>query len=254
METRDNILRELKELAPTLAALEKKNFYTVPEGYFVNFKSEMLEQIKPGAVKQELKEIAPALLKVQGKSSVEVPVGYFTSFSANMLQKIRASEAAEELQAVAPTLATLQKENTMQVPANYFATFPAQMMKQITAAEKAKAGSAMPEWMQRVNIILENISAVVFKPRYSAAFAGMAAVLIMAVMLTWKVDEQCSDLDCKMAQLTDKELSDYLFMNTDGYQEEIFEAAPVKSDENIQVYKEAFKNISDEDLNYALLD
>jgi hypothetical protein len=38
METRDKILSELKEVAPTLSSLQKKDFFTAPAGYFDVFR------------------------------------------------------------------------------------------------------------------------------------------------------------------------------------------------------------------------
>ena len=48
MKQGNNILKELNELGSTLAGINTQNVYTVPDGYFENFKSET-EQKKPGA-------------------------------------------------------------------------------------------------------------------------------------------------------------------------------------------------------------
>ena len=256
METRENILKELNELAPTLAKMEKKNFYSVPENYFLNFKSEMLGQVKLSGVKQELKTIASALLNIEDRNTVKVPVGYFDSFSSGLIKKIRANEIVAELNVVAPTLSTLGKENRLEVPANYFSAFPQQMMKRIAVEQKAKEATAMPKWMEALNNILENISAVVFKPKYSFAFAGMASIVIVAGMFFAKVEQQCNDLDCKMAKLSNEEINSYLDSNTDNYQEEIFELnqeADLPSTDN-NVFKNELNNATDEELNNAILD
>jgi len=239
-----------------LSKIEKKNFYSVPENYFLNFKSEMLEQVKLSGVKQELKTVAPELLKVEKRSTVEVPIGYFNSFSGDLMKKIRANEVAAELKEIAPTLSEAEKVNRVEVPANYFNAFPQQMMKRIAAEEKTKQVAITPKWFESLNNALENIAAVIFKPKYSFAFAGMTTMLIVGVMFFMKVEEQCADLDCKMAALSNEELNTYLDSNMDESSEEVFE---LNADVNLpstdnNAMNNTFNNLSDEELNKALLD
>lgn len=255
METRENILKELQEIAPMLSKMEKKNFYSVPENYFLNFKNGILEQVKLSGVKQELKTVAPELLKVERRSTVEVPTGYFNSFSTDLMKKIRAEEVAAELREIAPALSEAEKINLLEVPANYFNAFPQQMMKRIASEQKAKEVSS-PQWFEALNNVLENITAVIFKPKYSFAFAGMTTMIIVGVMFFMKVEEQCADLDCKMAALSNEELNTYLDSNIDESSEEIFElnadVSLLSTDNN--TVSNTFNNLSDEELNKALLD
>ena len=46
MENRNDILNELKELSPTLAAIEKVNVFTVPDGYFERVSADILVGIE----------------------------------------------------------------------------------------------------------------------------------------------------------------------------------------------------------------
>lgn len=251
METRDNILKELQDIAPRLASLEKKNHFTVPDGYFLNFRNTMLQQVTQE--NQELSSVAPSLLSIEKKNTAEVPAGYFNTFSAGLMKKIRANEIADELSAIAPTLSATQKKNTLQVPANYFAQFPQQMMQRIAQQQKA-AEPAMPEWMQAINVVLERITTVVFKPKYSFAFAGTATILIMAVMMFVQVQQQCADVDCKMAALTDDELNAFLDTRiAEG--DEVFEvnaAEDLESTENN--LRDALNMLSNEELSIESLD
>lgn len=252
METRENILKELQEIAPMLSKMERKNFYSVPENYFLNFKSEILEQVKLNEVNQELKTVAPELLKVEKRSTVEVPTGYFHSFSTDLMKKIRANEVATELKTIAPTLSEAEKVNRLEIPANYFNAFPQQMLKRVAVEQKEI--SAVPKWMDALNNVLENISAVVFKPKYSFAFAGMASIVIVVGMFFTTVEKQCNDLDCKMAKLSDEELNMYLDNGANTYQEEIFEADFSDKQNSEQVIKNVLNDVTDEELNNAILD
>ena len=84
METRDDILRELKEIAPELSKLEKNNFGEVPADYFTLFSGTLLKKIR----EQELAKIAPTLAKQKTENTLEVPANYFNSFPGQMLKKI----------------------------------------------------------------------------------------------------------------------------------------------------------------------
>lgn len=249
MKPSETIVTELKEIAPMLSKLEKRNFYSVPENYFVNFKSEMLKQVKLSGVEQELKSIAPALLKVKMQSAVEVPYNYFNSFSSDLMKKIRANEVAVELKEIAPTLSEAGKINHLEVPTNYFNAFPEQMMKRIVVEHNTKEVSATQRWLEALNNVIENISVVVFRPKYSFAFAGVASILIVASMLFTQVQEQCADVDCKMAMLSNEELNTYLDSGTD---EEIFETEFNTKQTSEQAIENVLSNVSDEELNNAL--
>jgi hypothetical protein len=168
------------------------------------------------------------------------------------MKKIRANEVASELKEIAPTLSAFEKINQLEVPANYFSVFPQQMMKRIALEQKGI--STMPKWMDALNNVLENISAVVFKPKYSFAFAGMASIVIVVGMFFTTVEKQCTDLDCKMAKLSDEELNTYFDNGANTYQEEIFEADFADRQNSEQVIKNVLNEVSDEELNNAMLD
>ncbi len=250
MKSNETILKELQEIAPMLSQLEKKNFYAVPENYSVNFKNEILEQVKLSGVIQELKTITPELSKVKMQTMAEVPANYFNSFSGNLMKKIHANEVAAELKEIAPTLSEAGKINHLEVPTNYLNVFPEQMMKRIVAEHNTKEVSATQRWLEALNNVLENISVVVFKPKYSFAFAGAASILIVASMLFTQVQEQCADVDCKMAMLSNEELNTYLDNGTD---EEIFETEFNTKQTSEQAIENVLSNVSDEELNNALL-
>jgi len=257
MKPREEILKELKELAPKLASLEKVNTVSVPENYFTNFKSEMIERVKLGGVTDELKTISPELAKIEKRNTVKVPVGYFTSLPNDLLEQIRKEEVMVELKQFAPALSQMEKENAFEVSANYFKGFPQQMMRTIAVQEKSKVKAVAPAWFSGLNNAIENLAQLIFKPKYSLAFAGTVATVIIGVMLFAKV-EQANDLDSKLASLTDEEINTYLDNNADTYNDEIFEttdetntATPTKT---IQFENEMLKDVSDADLNNAILD
>lgn len=255
METREEILKELKEIAPKLSAIEKRNNYSVPENYFVDFNATIVELVRPQTVAEELKTLAPGLARLESKTVHEVPSGFFEKFSLQMLRKVQQEELAE----TAPALASLQKVNTQQVPTAYFSTFPKQMMQRIAAEQKGAAVSVAPAWLLKVNAAVEDVIAIFFRPKYTVAFAGIASMLVIGVMFFAEVEKQCSDLDCKMAQLTNEELDAYLAVNDDFYSDEIFELNDSENQQSVtttadEAFSKAMNSLTDEELNNAILD
>ena len=258
METREDILKELREIAPHLSSLQKVNAYSVPEGYFLNFKNIMLEQVKPVDVKQELGALAPSLLNVQKPLNAELPAAYFIDFKSRLLDKVRADEVAKELAVIAPRLSVLEKVNTLQAPANYFNAFPDRVLADIHA-HRIAAVTDTRSWIDSVNELLDVVIRAVFKPKYAVAFAGVATTVIMAVFMFVKV-QQCDDLECKFAQLSNEEINNYLDNKSDAYSDEVFEmnlenkglnAAHMNS---VHAYKEALNDVDDAALNEAITD
>ena len=258
MKNRDEILTELCEIAPKLAGMEKKNPFTAPDGYFLNFKNSVLEQVRMNTAIDELHEIAPVLAKVAKTNNVEIPSNYFSAFSGGLIQKIRAAEVANELSVLAPELSKLEKTNVVEAPANYFSAFPQQMLKHIHAEEKAAAISSSPKWIGALNNALDGIANVIFKPKYSMAFAGIASVLIVGFMLFNKV-EQPVDLNGQLAQVSNEELNTYFIAHSDELYNDILDVTPadantlnqINSDGNME---QMLMDVSDEELSKSILD
>jgi hypothetical protein len=259
METREDILKELREIAPQLASLEKVNAYQLPDSYFANFNNKMLDQVRPVDVKQELLALAPTLLKLQKPANPDVPAAYFTGFSTKLIQQVRAHEVAKELASVAPSLSALNKINTLEAPAGYFSSFADRIWGDVVAqSQPQKADSA--KWLEGLNVFLDGVVNAVFKPKYSFAFAGMATTIILGVLMFVKV-QQCDDLDCKFAQLSTEDINSYLDQKSDAYADEVFEmnldTKGVNENVNynsLHPYKEALKNVDDAALNEAIAD
>jgi len=261
MESRDEILKELMEIAPKLSTLNKINTFSVPEGYFAAFKNAMHEQIKTVDAKQELTELAPQLAQLNKAKQEEIPTAYFKGFSANVLNKIRLNEVAEELAEVAPLLGSLPKVNVYQAPANYFNTLPQQMANAVTAQTKVVQQPIMPKWLVSINMVLESIVNVVFKPRYSMVFASVVTILIVGVMMFTKTEQTTLDLNKQFASLTNEDLDAYFSAHPDEFSKSILDVSTddskllkrsAKGDLSFDSY--AIKGVSDDELYNAILD
>ena len=128
MESRIDILKELKELSPVIAGMEKVNVFTVPSGYFERLGDDILVTINEGR--------SNLLSNITTPSSIQVPEGYFESLADNILNKIKEQESAlEELCSLSPMLHSIQNENVFTVPQDYFELLSGAVLNKIKTAE-----------------------------------------------------------------------------------------------------------------------
>lgn len=172
-------------------------------------------------IQKELKEIAPALSDLRKPVCDTVPEGYFLQFKLSILDLVNEESVTQELKQMAPALAGLQKATTLEVPQVYFSNFSNHMLD-IVKAQDAVETKQQNDWIYKLNQWMEQQLSYIFQPRYTLAFAGSISVVLIAVMLSIKI-QQCSDLDCKFASLTSAELDAYITSNSDEFTTQKFE-------------------------------
>jgi hypothetical protein len=130
MEISNNILNELKELSPIVAAIQKVNVFTVPNGYFERLEEDILMGVREGG--------NSLLNPVTTPSPLQVPQGYFDSLADNIFNKIKVGEsAAAELKTISPTLYNIQNKNVFTVPQGYFKSLHSVIVNNINKEETA---------------------------------------------------------------------------------------------------------------------
>ncbi len=75
MENSNSILHEIQEISPLIAAIEKRNVFTVPDGYFDTFHDVILDKIKPRPAK---------LVSLKRKTSVVIKYAVAAAFTGIM--------------------------------------------------------------------------------------------------------------------------------------------------------------------------
>lgn len=238
METRNDILNELKALSPVLAAMEKVNVFTlpagyfeylgadimlgietenglnhtipvadVPVGYFETLSNSILSKIK--AQETESNDLSPELKSIAGKNVYEVPQGYFDSLSESVLVKIKAAnveDGATEIRALSPMLYSIQNENVFTVPQGYFESLSADVLSKVKPQAKV--------------VTMKSISRNIFKYAVAAAFTGMMALGVFKftgsssekIELPGYVKEglKVQDVDQELATISDADIVKYL--------------------------------------------
>jgi hypothetical protein len=122
MNSIDNILKELEELSPTLAAVPRLNVFSVPEGYFDNLRGELI-----------LKVYTADDNEFQQKMSASVPEGYFDNLAGNILARIKSLEVedgvSEETSAISAVVGKIGNKNLFQAPVGYFENLTANILE-----------------------------------------------------------------------------------------------------------------------------
>jgi hypothetical protein len=127
MGTSTEIYEELSSISSILATINKKNIFSVPEGYFEILSIDVLKKINIGSAERE-------------KSKLSVPPGYFEYLSSSVLNQIKSLNegASKELRHLSPMLYSIQNENVFKVPSGYFKSLPEEILHKIITKPEAK--------------------------------------------------------------------------------------------------------------------
>jgi len=198
MENSNSILHEIQEISPLIAAIEKKNVFTVPDGYFDWVSENVITAIKyDDAV-------------VFNNQSGHIPQGYFDGLADSIMTRIKAGEnesSDDELRILSPMLYSVQNENVFMVPEGYFDTLHDVILDKIKP-RPAKLVS------------LKRKTSVVIKYSVAAAFTGVMALGVFRFTETrgkadplpdYVVDGlKIKDVDQELSKLSDAAIIQYL--------------------------------------------
>jgi hypothetical protein len=239
MESTNDILNELKELSPVLAAIEKLNVFTVPEGYFErlsddivagigyergvadiasstdkavdvpqryfeNLAETILARVKGESASDELRSVSPMLYSIQNENVFDVPQGYFDDLSDTILAKVKSENAADELKTLSPMLYSIQNENVLEVPLGYFEGLSEEILNKVKPQEKQV-------------IVMKRRTTTFFKYAVAAAFTGVMALGVFKFTespvkngFPDYVGMQEKDVDKELSEISDEEIIKYL--------------------------------------------
>lgn len=205
MESRIDILNELQELSPAVAAIEKINVFKVPDGYFEHLSTDIMTGIET--------ENGTAGQIFSNYSFSEAPEGYFESFADHVLSKIRSlttEDATAELRALSPMLYSVQNENVFEVPKEYFEKLSDNVLDKVRPKH------------QKV-IVMRKRSLTFFKYAVAAAFTGVMALGVFKFTSTSKgtaelpdyvkVGLNIKDVDQALAKISEADIVNYLEAN-----------------------------------------
>jgi len=112
--------------APTLAAMEKRNPFFVPDGYFENCDESVFSSIFIDGLKQKTNE-----------NSFDVPQHYFEELTERIETRIALTEM-------------VKAKNTFTVPENYFDTLQSRITNRIAESEPKKEVKVVSLWKRNL--------------------------------------------------------------------------------------------------------
>lgn len=240
MESTNDILNELKDLSPVLAAMEKVNVFTVPEGYFErlsgdivagigyekgitatissdvrttdvpdgyfeNLAETILAKVKGENAADELRTLSPMLYSIQHENVFDVPQGYFEGLSEAILSKVKNENAADELRTLSPVLYSIQNENVFEVPQGYFEGLGEEVLNKVQPQPKV--------------VVMKRRTTTFFKYAVAAAFTGVMALGVFKFTNPSVKDKlpdyvsaglKIEDVDQELSKLSDDAIVKYL--------------------------------------------
>lgn len=115
MKNSEAILNELKAMSPLLAGIEKINVFSVPDGYFNELHSRIVNFV--------LLNKTSAVGNITSRNMQNVPQNYFEALSDSILAKVKAAypeTKEEQFEDLSPQLQSLKGKNVLTVPQGYF--------------------------------------------------------------------------------------------------------------------------------------
>lgn len=207
----------MREIAPTLAKLNKTNFYEVSGGYFEESSAkiaEMVDDIQTHAI-----NLPPVLASIEKTESYQVPHGYFTSFGDQIAARIHATEVAEELINISQVLSALQKKESYTVPVNYFSVFPLMAVK-LATKDAEEHDSPIEHEIGRWSLIFERVWGLMSRPAYTFSMACMLAmVVVIGVVFSHSTLTPEEKIFAQMQQIPESELQMYMGKHRDDFDE-----------------------------------
>ena len=208
METRIDILNELKEFSPLIAGMEKLNVFTVPNGYFEGLSGHIMKALNG--------EETGVLNDLPKQNSFEVPAGYFDNLADTILARIRSQQnenASNELRTLSPMLYSVQNENVFEVPKGYFANLSDEILSKVQPAKV---------------VVMRRRSSSFMRYAVAAAFTGMMALGVFKFTDTTKnnVDPSVAEgqiiarenkFDEELAKISDGDIVKYLQANGENF-------------------------------------
>ncbi len=241
MKPVNDIMREMEQLSPTIAAIGNGNVYAVPSGYFDNFTETVLAQLN-----------AEQILYKNISTPFAIPAGYFEGFAANLITKIKAQEnkdlgELDELSSIAPLLNTISKENVYTVPANYFQNFVPLINAQTAAPARVVKMQHSRRWFMYAAAVITGLLAVgafLFENKNTKSNIIIEKVNAYAQFSKMNISENIS-------KLSDAELASYLSQPAADYEDDdSTEIVPVGNDTNM--VQDFITTSSDEELQQYL--
>ena len=195
------ISEELKSICPLLSGIEKRNIFSVPEGYFDTLTIDVLRRIN-----------------IYSTNELSVPEGYFENLSTNILHKIKflQNDPAQELRSLSPMLYSVQNENVFEVPAGYFQNLADDILTKVTGPQTKVIAIKRRDsiWKYAAAAVLTGViglsSLMMFNTSRQSAVSKANDLSVSTAIATASQFKNAQQINEGIASLSDEEIIKYL--------------------------------------------
>ncbi|MBL7763791.1 MAG: hypothetical protein JNL23_10240 [Chitinophagaceae bacterium] len=241
-----DIIQELNELNSSLSQPIPEVVYTVPEGYFDGFATQVLNRIKAinaSNASEELSYLSPMLSELSKKLPYTAPQGYFDGLADSVLNNKNVPEdfqsVDEELESLSPLLSGIGKTVPFSVPQGYFENFQVDVApagKQQAKVIPMHTGGGSRKWL-----------------RYAAA-AVVIGVITLSGVLFFRGNKPASTttpyeiVKKEVKEISTNDINKFIETTDEENAQDQATTASIQSNE----IKELMKDISEKDIQKFL--
>jgi hypothetical protein len=121
----------------------------VPQGYFDNLASSILDRIKSTETSsEEIQTLSPLLFDLQKRQVFTVPTNYFESLPGLIIEKIDSPFIVTTSNEISLLLQELQKKNVFELPEGYFNGLADTIVKKVQQPVNARVVSMRSTWIR----------------------------------------------------------------------------------------------------------
>lgn len=204
MKSSKEIFDELNNFSSLLAGIEKKNIFSVPEGYFNLLAIDILKKINTNSFKPD---------------KLTVPEGYFENLSSSVLKKIRSlnDDPEQELKTLSPMLYSIQNENIFEVPSGYFRNLQNEILDKIITKPETKVVQLKKRdsvWKYAAAAVVTGIiglsSLTIFNTSRQSPVSKATELSVSSSTQTASQFKNEQEINTAIAKLSDEEIIKYL--------------------------------------------
>ena len=204
MKSSKEIFDELNNISSLLAGIEKKNIFSVPEGYFNLLAIDILKKINTNSFKPD---------------KLTVPEGYFENLSSSVLKKIRSlnDDPEQELKTLSPMLYSIQNENIFEVPSGYFRNLQNEILDKIITKPETKVVQLKKRdsvWKYAAAAVVTGIiglsSLTIFNTSRQSPVSKATELSVSSSAQTASQFKNEQEINTAIAKLSDEEIIKYL--------------------------------------------
>lgn len=206
MKFSTEISDELNNISSLLAGIEKKNIFSVPEGYFDVLSINILKKINTNSVEFKIDKLT-------------VPEGYFENLSTSVLNKIKSlhDDPAQELRTLSPMLYSIQNENVFEVPESYFRNLQYDILHKVITKPRTKVIEIKKRdsvWKYAVAAVVTGVIGLsllmIFNTSHQSAVSKANELSVSTSIQTASQFKNEQQINAAIATLSDEEIIKYL--------------------------------------------